>query len=77
MVKKKINNLNISNKLKDMICELMLNTSKSESMIKSNNQDDINQLQDTTETSSQTSSDQEECIKGSCDSQPKTINDIS
>ena len=47
MVKKKINNLNISNKLKDMICELMLNTSKSESMIKSNNQDDINQLQNT------------------------------
>ena len=76
-VKKKINNLNILNKLKDMLCELMLNTSEFESMTESDNQYDRNQLQDTGETSSQTSSNQEECIKGSCDCQPNTINVIS
>ena len=55
----------------------MLNTSKSEHMTKSDNQDDINQLQDIEETSTQTLSDQEKCIKGSCDCQPKTLNVIS
>ena len=55
----------------------MLNTSKSEPMTKSDNQDDINQLQDIKETSTQTLSDQEKCIKGSCDCQPKTLNVIS
>ena len=76
-VKKKNNNLNVSDGLKDMICELMLNTSKSKSMTGSNNQDDINQLQNTEETSSQSFSDQQEYIKDSCDCQPKTINLIS
>ena len=60
-----------------MICELMLNTSKSKCMTGLNNQDDINQLQNTEETSSQSSSDQQEYIKDSCDCQPKTINLIS
>ncbi|KAL6335940.1 hypothetical protein AAG906_003565 [Vitis piasezkii] len=39
--------------------------------------DDINQLDSGEEFSSQTCSDQEECITGNCDCQPKTINVIS
>ena len=43
----------------------------------SDNEDDINQLDSSGEVSSQSSSDQEECIKGNCDCRPKTINVIS
>ena len=46
-------------------------------MTGSDNEDDINQLDSSGEISSQTSSDHEECIKGNCDCQPKTINVIS
>ena len=60
-----------------MLYEVMLNSSKSESRIDSDNEDDINQLDSGDEISSQTSSNQEECIKGNCDCQPKTINVIS
>nr|CAN80727.1 hypothetical protein VITISV_033737 [Vitis vinifera] len=63
--------------LKDMLYEVMLNTSESESRTDSDNEDDINQLDSSGEISSQTSSDQEECIKGNCDCQPNTINVIS
>ncbi|KAL6345597.1 hypothetical protein AAG906_017327 [Vitis piasezkii] len=42
-----------------------------------NKRSDINQLDSSGEISSQTSSDHEECIKGNCDYQPKTINVIS
>ena len=76
-VRQKINNLNVSEDLKDMLYEVMLNSSKSESRIDSDNEDDINQLDSGDEISSQTSSNQEECIKGNCDCQPKTINVIS
>ena len=77
-VKKKINNLNISKDLKDMLCELMLNSSESELRTNSDIEDDINQLLDTDDdSSSQTSSDRKDCIKGSYDCQPKTINVIS
>ena len=55
----------------------MLNTSESKSRTDSDNEVDINQLDSCGEISSQTSSDQEECIKGNCDCQPKTINVIS
>ena len=41
-VKKKINNLNVSKDLKDMLCKVMLNSTDSESMIDSDNEDDIN-----------------------------------
>ena len=58
-VKKKINNLNILDKLKDILYQLMLNSSKSKSMTDLDNQYDINQLQDIEEISSKTSSDQE------------------
>ena len=51
-----------------MLYEVMLNTSESESRTDSDNEDDINQLDSSTQISSQTSSDQEECIKGNCDS---------
>ena len=51
--------MNILDKLKDILYQLMLNSSKSESMIGLDNQYDINQLQDTEEISSKTSSDQE------------------
>ena len=60
-----------------MLYEVMLNTSESESRTDSDNEDDINQLDSSGEISSQTSSDQEECIKGNCDCQPNTINVIS
>ena len=76
-VRQKINNLNVLEDLKDMLYEVMLNSSKSESMIDLDNEDDINQLDSGDEISSQTSSNQEECIKGNCDCQPKTINVIS
>ena len=77
MVKQKINNLNVSEDLKDMLCKVMLNSIESESRTYSDNEDDINQLDSSgEEISSQTSSDQEECIKGNCDCQPKTINVI-
>ena len=47
-------------------------------MIDSYNENDINQLLDIDESnSSQSSSDQEDCIKGSYDCQPKTIKFIS
>ena len=77
-VKQKINNLNVTEDLKDMLCKVMLNSTESESRIDSDNEDDINQLDSSgEEISSQTSSDQEECIKDNCDCQPKTINVIS
>ena len=60
-----------------MLYEVMLNTSESEPRTDSDNEDDINQLDSNEEISSLTSSDQEECIKGNCDCQPKTINVIS
>ena len=41
-VKQKINNLNVSKDLKDMLCKVMLNSTDSESMIDSDNEDDIN-----------------------------------
>ena len=76
-VKKKINNLNILEDLKDMLCKVMLNSLEFESRTGSDNENDTNQLLDIDEdNSSQTSSDLEECIKGSCDCHPKTINVI-
>ena len=70
--------LNILEDLKDFLYDVMLNSSEFESRIGSNNDGDINQLLDTDEDNlSQTSSDQEECIKGSCGCHPKTINVIS
>ena len=51
--------MNILDELKDILYELMLNSSKSESMTDLDNQYDINQLQDIEEISSKTSSDQE------------------
>ena len=77
-VKKEINNLNISKDLKDMLCKVILNSSEFESRTSSNNENDIYQLLDIDEDNlSQTSSDQEQCIKGNCDCHPKTINVIS
>ena len=55
----------------------MLNSTDSESRIDSDNEDVINQLDSSGEVSSQSSSDQEECIKGNCNCHPKTINVIS
>ena len=56
----------------------MLNPTVSESRTDSNNEDDINLLDSSSEEiSSQTSSDQEECIKSNCDCQLKIINVIS
>ena len=49
-----------------MFCEVLLKTSESESRTDLDNEDDINQLDSSGEVSSQTSSDQEDCIKGSC-----------
>ena len=43
-VKQKINNLNVSEDLKDMLCKVMLNSIEFESRTDSNNEDDINQL---------------------------------
>ena len=60
-----------------MLYEVMLNSLEFESRIDSYNEDDINQLDSGEEISSQTSNDQEDYIKGSCDCQPKTINVIS
>ena len=76
-VSKKINNLNVLKNLKDMLYEVMLNSSESKSRTDSNNEDDINQLNSGDEISSQTSIDQDDGIKGNCDCQPKTINVIS
>ena len=75
-VRKKINNLNIIEDLKDMLYEVMLNSSESESRTDSDNVDDINQLESDDEISSQTFSDHEDCIKGNCDWHLKTINVI-
>ena len=66
-IRKKINNLNILEDLKDMFYEVLLSSSKYESRIGSENEDDINQLDTDEETSSQTSSDQDDCIKGNFD----------
>ncbi|KAL6316145.1 hypothetical protein AAG906_015975 [Vitis piasezkii] len=63
-VKQKINNLSVSDDLKNMLCKVMLN-SDSESRTDSDNEDDINQL------------DSNVCIKGNCSCRPKTINVIS
>ena len=60
-----------------MLCEVLLKTSESESRTDSDNEDDINQLDNSGEVSTQSSSDQEECIKGNCNCRPKTINVIS
>ena len=76
-VKQKINNLNVSEDLKNMLCEVLLKSSESKSRTNSDNEDDINQLDSSGEVSSQTSSDQQDCIKGSCNCRPKTINVIS
>ena len=43
----------------------------------SDNEDDINQLDSSGDVSSQSSSDQADCIKGNCNCRPKTINVIS
>ncbi|RVW18795.1 hypothetical protein CK203_102744 [Vitis vinifera] len=43
----------------------------------SDNEDDINQLDSSGDVSSQSSSDQDVCIKGNCNCRPKTINVIS
>ena len=69
--------MNSLDQVKNMLCDSMLNISKSESMTKSNNEDHINHLEDTNESVSQISSDQEKCIKGKYDCQPKIINFIS
>ena len=76
-VRQKINNLNVSEDLKNMLCKVLINTLESESRTDSYNEDDINQLDSSGEVSSQSSSDQEECIRGNCDCRPKTINVIS
>ena len=76
-VRQKINNLNISEDLKNMFFEVLLKTSKFESMTDLDNENDINQLDSSGEISSQTSSNQEECVKGNCNCRPKTINFIS
>ena len=57
----------------------MLNSTDSKSRTDSDNEDDINQLDNSSEVSSQSSSDQAECIKGkgNCNCRPKTINVIS
>ena len=55
----------------------MLNSSDSESKTDSDNEDDINQLDSSGDVSSQSSSDQVECIKGNFNCHPKTINVIS
>ena len=55
----------------------MLKSSEFESMTNLDNENDINQLDSSGEISSQTSSDQEECVKGNCNCHPKTINVIS
>ena len=60
-----------------MLCKFLLKTSESESRIDSDNEDDINKLDSSGEVSSQSSSDQEEYIKGNCNFRPKTINVIS
>ncbi|KAL6312777.1 hypothetical protein AAG906_005921 [Vitis piasezkii] len=56
--------------------DVMLN-SDSESRTDSDNEDDINQLDSSGDVSSQSSSDQDVCIKGNCSCRPKTINVIS
>ncbi|RVW17992.1 hypothetical protein CK203_109384 [Vitis vinifera] len=61
---------------KDTQKKVMLN-SDFESRTDSDNEDDINQLDSSGEVSSQSSSDQAECIKGNCNCRPKTINVIS
>ena len=60
-----------------MLYEVLLKTLESESRTDLDNEDDINQLDSSGEVSSQSSSDQEECIKGNCNCCPKTINVIS
>ena len=72
-VRNKINNLNVLEDLKDMLYEVILNTSESEPKTDSDNGDDINKLDSSGEISSQTSSDHEDCIKDNCDCRPKTI----
>ena len=68
-VKQKINNLSVSDDLKNMLCKVMLN-SDSESRTDSDNEDDINQLDSSGDVSSQSSSDQDVCIKGNCNCRP-------
>ena len=54
-----------------MLCEVMLNSSKSKSRTDLDNENDVNQLLDTNEeNSSGISSDQEDCIKASCYCEP-------
>ena len=60
-----------------MLCKVMLNSSEFGSRTDSDNEDGINQLDTDEEILSQTSSDQEDYIKGNCDCHPKTINVIS
>ena len=60
-----------------MLCKVMLNSTDSESRTDSDNEDDINQLNSSGEVSSQSSSDQTECIKSNYNCRPKTINVIS
>ena len=76
-VKQKINNLSVLDDLKHMLCKVMLNSTDFESRTDSDNEDDINQLDSNGGVSSQSSSDQAECIKGNCKCRPKTINVIS
>ena len=56
-VRQKINNLNVSEDLKYMLYEVMLNFLESKSSTDSDNEDDINQLDSSGEILSQTSSD--------------------
>ncbi|WJZ90314.1 hypothetical protein VitviT2T_009466 [Vitis vinifera] len=51
-VKQKINNLSVSDDLKNMLCKVMLNSSDSESRTDSDNEDDINQLDSSGDVSS-------------------------
>nr|CAN84177.1 hypothetical protein VITISV_023698 [Vitis vinifera] len=69
-------------KIKDKTADLLTNLKCPKlhdfRWIDSDNEDDINQLDSSgEEISSQTSSDPEECIKGNCDCQPRTINVLS
>ena len=51
-VKQKINNLSVSDDLKNMLCKVMLNSIDSKSRTDSDNKDDINQLDSSGEVSS-------------------------
>ncbi|RVW73467.1 hypothetical protein CK203_057925 [Vitis vinifera] len=76
-VKQKINNLSVSDDLKNMLCKVMLN-SDSESRTDSDNEDDINQLDSSGDVSSQSSSDQDVVLRVEAKKtvNPYNLNDI-